>query len=196
MKTLFLALACVACLDAQITQPVATTAPLFSQTNRVTVNSAGAQTLSGTGSGSLTIPAGFFSAAGIQLHFTVRGFYSTSATPGAINLVVILGGTNIGSTGNFTMPPSITNGVFTIEGSIVCITTGTSGTVATTFTVILEPSSASVTQAAGTVQGASTFTSPVTINTTTTQAFDTTAAWSAFSAGDTITSNVYILRGY
>jgi len=169
---------------------VAGTTPLFSQNNRVTISSAGQATLTGTGLGSTTLPANYFATPGTIIRFDVKGFFSTSSTPGGMQMRAMLGGTSICAA--TVVPPSSSqsNAAFEFEGQIVGVTAGSGGTVACGGTFLLSLQSTATPVSVG----VTTATSPVTVNTTGTLAFDVQFTWGTFSSGDTITSVIYVLK--
>src|SRR5262245_52672313 len=73
--------------------------PLFVQTaTGSTVNAASDTTILGTGVGSLTIPANWFTTAGTVLDVRASGVYTTSGAPPTFQLKLKLGGTTVGQT--------------------------------------------------------------------------------------------------
>jgi hypothetical protein len=164
-------------------------APIFSQTNTVTDSTTGATSLSGTGVGSLTLGANFF-AVGTVLHFAVSGIYTTTGTPGNITVAIKLGSTTIGTTGADTLPASQTSGVWRLIGDITCRTAGSGGTVILNTILEFAPSGTTLTASDASIANSS----AVSINTTTTQAFDVTANFSA--ASQSISSTNYVLTGF
>lgn len=169
-------------------QQITSVTPLFSQTNRVTVNSAGAQTITGTGAGTVTLPANFFGVAGNTLRFFINGIVSVSSTSTVLTVRVTLGGTVLCLVAQ-SPTVSDSNAGFTIDGYLTANTTGTSGTIACGGRVDLEQQVSPFALSGGLTTGAS----PVTINTTLTQVFDVTVSWGTFASGDTLTSVVYVL---
>jgi hypothetical protein len=164
--------------------------PLFSQTNSVTDSTTGATTLTGTGTGSVTLPANFF-AAGTVLHFAISGYYSTTATPGVLTMLVKLGAVTVGSSGAISPLVSVTNGAWRLWGDITCRTAGAGGTVIVNTIFETGPSSLAVlTPAEASMANITT----VTIDTTVTEAFDVTANFG--SASQSITSTNYVLTSF
>lgn len=148
---------------------------VFSQTQSVTVsNTTMETTVTGTGVGSLTLPANFFTA-GISVRVTAYGYYSVAATP-TLDLKLKLGGSTIlDSTAVTSNAGSNTGIVFT--SVITCRTAGVTGTIF---------SQGSFTQL-GNTGFQLTNTSTNTINTTGTLAVNLTATWGTASMSDTLT---------
>ncbi len=164
---------------------------LFSQTNIVTVNSAGEQTLVGTGVGSTTIPANYF-AVGNVLHVYASGIYSTnSPTPGSITLKVKLGSTivSVGST-QLTAGVSAGTGAWTINYYITGVSTGTTGILVSNGLGIF---ATGLSVAVGTLNGLPLTDNTNTFNTTTTLVFNLTAAWSSITTNDSINTTNLVL---
>lgn len=157
---------------------------VFSQAASVTVGNSVAETsiISATGAkGTITLPAGFFSASGVGLKVRVWGVHTASANP-TIRWRVKIGGTAILDTTAVTSQTS-TNQAFDVDGVITCRTTGVSGTVMGQGKYIevgnaLFPMSNTGTQ---------------TINTTIANAIDITVQWGTQAVGNTVTAtNVLI----
>jgi len=132
-------------------------------------------TIIGTGVGSLTLAANFFTA-GKSIRITVTGTpFNTSVTPN-ITFTLVIGGTSYPIA--CTPTASQTNGVVTYEAFVTCRTTGASGTFAVWERVQMA------------YTGLSTFvgaTTAGTINTTVSNAVDVTATWANASASNSIT---------
>jgi hypothetical protein len=102
-------------------------AALFKQTNTVTVASTVTETaLTGTGVGSLTLPAHFF-IAGRTLKIRGMGYNSSTSSP-TIRIRVKIGSTVVCDTTAVTSNNE-TNGLMEYNAMITCRTTGSSGTV-------------------------------------------------------------------
>lgn len=100
---------------------------VFIQTQSVNVvNTVTETAITGTGVGSLTIPANFFKA-GRTLKVHGIGFYGAAASP-TIQVKLKFGSTVVLDTGVVTSPDAGQN-VFWIDGIITCWTTGAGGTV-------------------------------------------------------------------
>lgn len=155
----------------------------FSQTADKTVTDTSSETtILGTGIGSLTLPANFFSI-GKLLRFHIHGYHSSVSDPN-ITIKVKLGATELMSatvaSGNGT------NDGFDIEGEIVCRTIGASGTVVAAGSYNeLHSGGASV----GTAK-----TTATTIDTTSALTFDVTIQWGVASASNSMTSQITILK--
>jgi hypothetical protein len=151
---------------------------IFTQTNSVTVANTVTETaLSGTGVGTLTLPANFF-VAGKTLNFNMMGFHSSTANPN-INIRVKLGSTTVLTTGAVTSGNGSSNG-FEAYGEITCRTTGSSGTVIGQGVYNEMHSSGAREDMVNTTT--------TTINTTTSQTLSITVEWGTASASNTITS--------
>lgn len=144
--------------------------PLFVQTAdaaAVTVNSE--FTVIGSGAGSLTIPANWFTAAGSVMDVCFSGFLSTGAVPGTMQLKFYFGATAVGQTAAFTPLTSLSNSLYSACLRLTARTVGASGTISVNN--ILSMTGTTV------APGEANFTNPtpgtaVTINTTTTQIVD------------------------
>jgi len=132
-------------------------------------------TIIGTGVGSLTLAANFFTA-GKSIRITVTGTpFNTSVTPN-ITFTLVIGGTSYPIV--CTPTASQTNGIVTYEAFVTCRTTGASGTFAVWERVQMA------------YAGLSTFvgaTTAGTINTTVSNAVNVTATWANASASNSIT---------
>jgi len=149
---------------------------IFEQTSAVTVASSTSEvTLVDTGfGGNSTLPANFYAAYTV-LRIRGRGYVSNTATP-TLTLKVKHGSTVIASTGAITTASGLSNTGWSLEATIVCRSSGGSGTV----------------MAQGEARINSTFypmvnTATVTIDTTATQTASITAQWGTNSASNTIT---------
>lgn len=106
----------------------------------------------GTGVGSLTLPANFFTV-GKTLKIYMTGTLTTAAAPGTVTLIAKLGSVTICTSAATTPTVSLTNVQWTLEVSMTCRTTGASGTVVgtgrltygTTMATIAMPATAAVT---------------------------------------------------
>lgn len=156
---------------------------LFTQTQTKTVaNTITESALTGTGVGTLTLPANFL-IAGRTLKITASGIHSATGNPN-ITIKIKFGSTVILSTGAVASGNS-TNAAFEAQGLITCYTTGGTGTVW---------SQGFYRETGG---GVNTFgmsnTSTVTVDTTATQAITITVTWGTADPGNTILcSNVVV----
>jgi len=157
---------------------------LFSQTQAVTVANTLVETpLTGTGVGTLTLPANLFSA-GKTLKMLAFGFHSTVSNA-HITINVNIDGSPILTTGSVASSNG-TNDVIEIRGAITCYTAGASGTVF----------------AQGFYDEDNAAAAPFGMVNTTATAFDTTVAhdlsltaqWGTASASDTITVTNLLLE--
>jgi hypothetical protein len=98
---------------------------IFAQTATVTINTTGAQTMVGAGSGSLTLAANALTA-GKTIRGVIKG-YGTSGSGGTLTILVTLGGVTV-----CTLAPSMSSAStwgFEATFVITCRTTGAGGTV-------------------------------------------------------------------
>jgi hypothetical protein len=154
---------------------------IFTQTNTVTVANTVTETaLTGTGVGTLTLPANFFTI-GKSLNLVVRGFMSDTGTP-TLRIRVKLGSTTIGDTGAVALVGTINNEVFEVSYSLTCRTTGATGTVIGQGHFEFDNSTNS-----GLFEGMPS-TGTTTIDTTATQAISVTAEWGTADPADTISA--------
>lgn len=156
---------------------------LFTQTNTVTVANTVTETaLTGTGVGSLTLPANFF-VAGKTLRLRMWGYHSSTANP-TITAKIKLGSTVIG-----TMTGSSGNGsndTFIVWGDITCRTTGAAGTVFT-------QGEYNEIHSSGLKIGTKN-TATNTIDTTASQAVSITIQWGTADVGNTISATNFTLE--
>lgn len=157
---------------------------LFTQTNTVTVANTVTETaLTGTGVGTLTLPANFF-VAGKTIRFFARGFYSSTANPDT-TVKFKLGSTVIMATATVSGGNGSNDG-FVAFGDVTCRTTGGTGTVFGQGQYLELHSS-------GSVEGM-VATSTVTIDTTATQAVSVSFQWGTASASNTISCTNFTLE--
>lgn len=157
--------------------------PIFAQTATITVaNSASELTLVGAGTGSITLPAGFF-VVGKAIKIRMSGFHSSTGAP-TITIKVKIGGTTIatasGTSGNGS------NDGFEVWMDLICRSTGVTGTV-------FGQGQYAELHSGGLVQGL-TPTAPTTVDTTGTLAIDITAQWGTAAPGDTISATNFTLE--
>jgi len=167
---------------------------LFTQTATVTdSNNAAEVTLTGAGTGSLTLPVNFLTA-GRTLRITAAGTVGTQAVPVTLNMRLKLGGTTILSTGDQTPGASVTARAWSIQAVITCRTTGATGTVfgqSQGGFLHMETAGATGTP----TEWEMTATATSTVDTTGTLAVDLTADWAAgVAAADTISCTNLILE--
>lgn len=150
---------------------------IFTQTQSVTVANTVTETaLTGTGVGTLTLPANFL-IAGKTIRITARGIHSATGSP-TIQIKIKLGSTTILDTGANNSGTS-TNTEFALDGIITCRTTGASGTLMGQGAYREDDVNANL---FGMVNTATT-----TIDTTVSQAISVTAQWGTASSDNTIT---------
>jgi hypothetical protein len=162
--------------------------PAFSQTTTVTVTGVtSATTLLGAGSGSLTLPANFFSAPGSILRVKGQGFYNQNADVTAFTLILSMGGTTL-----FSAPlgPTAATGNFEFFFDIVLTaqTVGASGGIIGNGNVTWDNTAAAPNRMKFIM------TSPVTIDTTATQLINLTITPGAAAQSFSLTN--FVLAGY
>lgn len=146
-------------------------------------NTAAENSIVGTGVGSLTLPANYYSGAGKALYVTASGYYGNTGTP-TLNIKLKHGSTVLAQTGAITTSTGATNWAWHFRGVVTCRSTGASGTVDIQGEFIIQ------TLASGTSSAAiysMVNTSAVTIDTTVTQAVDLTETWGTANSLNTIT---------
>lgn len=154
---------------------VTITPVIFAQTNAGTaITSSQASLFTGsTNTGSLTIPANTLQV-GQTISIHGRAQYSTAASPGSLSFNPQIGGT--GYSMLFTPAGSISSQYIDYTFEWMVVTTGSSGTVMGTYTILVNGSNAIV----------GSITSTLTINTTSSVVLDLQAVWSGFVSGDSI----------
>lgn len=141
---------------------------------------------SATARGTRTLPANFFKA-GKVLKFRLCGRYTTDAAAGNATIQIKLGTTVFRTSGSFALDNSVTNLPWELEGEIICLTTGASGTVEG-----ISLWKHMITGATGNYDAeALAGTTSVTLDTTASQTFD--VVWTADDAGTAITCTCFRL---
>lgn len=156
---------------------------LFIETaNAVLANSNAETSIIGTGVGSLTLPAGFFSV-GKSVRLTAFGFISTTGTP-TITIKFKLGAVTICATAAITTASGLATALLAIDLVLTCRTIGATGTVIAAGQV-----------GVGTVVGGLYPTSGAVsvVDTTGTLAASLTGQWSAADPANTLTITNLIL---
>lgn len=162
---------------------------LFSQTVSVEVkNTTTETTLTGSGRGTLTLPADFLKV-GKTLRVTARGIFSTTGTPN-LRLRVLLGGSSgvLISTGSFATPSSVTNRGWVLECLVTCYSVGASGT------AFSQGEARISTSATDGVLIDATNAATKTIDTTSALALDVVAMWGTARNSNTITCTNLIVE--
>ena len=156
---------------------------LFTATAAATVASSTSETtLAGSGVGSLTLPANFFTV-GKTIKLRAWGVYGTKASPvGTFTIRFKYGSTTLISLAP-TLTVSLTNQMWEAEFEVTCRSTGATGTVFPQGEVQLFTS----TTASGFIVAGPTATT--TIDTTASSKIDITAQWATSNASNTITCN-------
>lgn len=157
---------------------------IFTQTADETIaNSVAETSILGTGVGTVTLPANFF-VAGKTIRVRVRGHISDTGSP-TVQVKAKLGSTTIlDSTAITLLGSALANDYFEIEFGITCRTTGGTGTVQGSGTVLYDKGS----QSANAISLVNT--SATTIDTTASQAIGVTFQWGTADAANTITSQL------
>ena len=161
---------------------------LYSTTTSATHAAASEVTVVGVGSGSLTLPANYFSPAGTPLTVSAAGYYSTPIAPGTLRIRLKVGAATVLDTGAFTPLPAIVNAVWSLEAKVIVRTTGVGGTVM---------AQAEFRPGVGVPVGQDwpmLNTAAVALDTTLANAVNLTAEWSA-ATGETITGTTFLLTG-
>ena len=135
--------------------------------------------------GLVTIPANGW-AVGRSYKITAWGVYGTTGTP-TLDIRIRVG-TNAADTGDYTMPDTVTNGMWRLDGVITCRVIGGSAEVFVQGMVVY--------------QDTGVFADSVSLSNTSTHSFDSTGTiaidllvkWSDASASNTITLTNYILE--
>src|SRR5581483_228541 len=148
--------------------------------------------LVGTGVGSTTTAANYFSA-GTNLKIELSGIITTAGTPDTLDVKIKATDTTpttvvVGDTGAVTPSASLTNQAVRLVAIITCRTTGSSGTFI--INTILETTGATLTAPN---EYKIVNTSTVTLDTTKALTWDVTAAWGGTTAGDVITGTNFTM---
>lgn len=165
------------------------TAPgiLFTQTaDKSVTNTTSETSIIGTGIGTLTLPANFFSV-GKTIRITVSGVYSTVAVTGdTVTIKVKYGSTVIGSTATTSLLAGASNLYFWAECLITCRSLGASGTVQISGGTTYNISTVGGLAEDPMNNGAAT----TTVDTTASSLLDVTVTHSAANASNTVKSLV------
>jgi hypothetical protein len=141
-------------------------------------------TLIASGTGNLSIPASVLTV-GKSYKVTVYGVYSTSASdPSNITLRLKFGSITIASSGAIFLGSGKSNVPFTLQATITCRSTGSSGTIYTFGNVFRD----------GNVDPITNGTSASTINTTVSQTLDVTGQLSDSSSGNVVSAYIVTLE--
>lgn len=144
---------------------------LFTQTADKTISDGTATTMFGTGVGSLTLPANFWTV-GKTLRISLRGYMSTDGSDPAWTTLVKFGSTTIFTDADTTLDDTATNYSYVNDFYITCRSVGVTGTL--------------MTQQSNQSWSYTSATSTVTVDTTSSSALDVTFDWSD-TTGDSIT---------
>lgn len=140
--------------------------------------------ISSTGSGSLTIPANSLAVSDI-IRFKMAGLFNSQATAETGTFVAKLGSTTIVSVGS-SVPSSKTNTNWYCEGELNIQAIGATGKVSGYLTYYINDSASGAYQNAGSA-------SLITVDTTSSQTFDLTFAYSASSSSNNWTTKLFSL---
>lgn len=159
---------------------------IFAQTaNAVITNTTTETSAIGTGVGSTTLPANFFSTAGKTIRIEGAGIYSAAAiAPGNLVINVKLGSVIIATTTLGAILSGASSLGYEFECKITCRTAGTSGTVMTTGNIDYASTSTG-TRLFGDLNNSGAVS---TINTTVTQTLNVTVTWATASASNIVTA--------
>lgn len=156
---------------------------LFTATATATIaNTTTETTVFGSGVGTLTLPANFFTA-GKTIRIMIGGVFSTLVTPGNLTVKVKLGSTTIATVTISNLLASASNNAFQVQGDITCRSTGGSGTVMVNGNINYDTGTLVRGVAPLNNAGATT-----TIDTTASQALSVTVQWATASASNTISA--------
>jgi len=161
---------------------------LFTQTaNKTIANTTTETTVIGTGVGTVTLPANFFTV-GKTIRYKTKGYLS--GTNGDNITTKIKLGSVTAVTDTSALPATLTNVIFDLEISLTCRTVGATGTVIGEGRVLLSGG-----------QGFATvtmlpllMTTTATVDTTASNAFDVTFTWGAARVGNSMTTTVGMLE--
>lgn len=156
---------------------------VFVSTDDATVADTTTETsLIGSGEGTLTIPANTL-APGRVYRLYIQGYLSDTGNP-TLDIKCTLGGTEIVSTGAFTLNTNITDAGYESNIDFVCRTAGATGTVVAHGLFDYDN---------GTLRDMTKKTA-TTIDTTVDNAIDVTVTWGTASASNTITGQITIVE--
>ena len=160
---------------------------IFSQTADVTIASTTTETtIIGSGVGTVTLPANFFTV-GKTLRIRAIGYFSDTGTPN-ITINVKLGATTIITTGAVALAGTISNNYWEVSSVLTCRTTGATGTIMGQGKFMYDESTH-----AGTTLGM-VDTSADTIDTTASLDVNVTQTWGSSSASNTFTCTNFIVE--
>ena len=159
---------------------------VFVQTASATVASSTTETtIIGTGTGSLTLPANYFTA-GKTITFQMYGTIGSILTP-TLRIKAKLGTVTLIDTTAATLTTITGTNLFSTEGMITCRSTGATGA------FIGQGLALYYTGVSGLAGIASPSTATSAVDTTVAQTFDITVTWGTSSASNTITSTNFVV---
>lgn len=162
---------------------------VFTQTATGTIGNSTTETaIDSTGAGTKTLPANFF-VAGKTARFSAKGYFSSDGATPTIRLRLKFGSITVIDFSAAVATAAMGAAVWTAEGFLTCRTTGVTGTVFGQGDLRYGDTAAGTAYLAGT--GAS---SPVTIDTTASQAVSLTAQWSAAAAANSISCTNFTIE--
>lgn len=159
--------------------------PLFKMTGDKTVTSTTATSVIGTGVGSLTLPANFWTV-GKQIRIKGNGRYTVAASLSQVTITIKIGTTTIASVVTTALSVASTNYGFDFETTITCRTTGTTGTLVAMGNVNYN-AMLSGTTLSRLFDDLNPTGTTATINTTQSAAIDITVAWGGVGVGKSLT---------
>lgn len=148
--------------------------------DKTVASTASETSIIGTGIGTLTLPANFFTV-GKTVRVRVRGKIANTGTP-TMQVKAKLGSTSVYDSTAVTMTTITGTTYFNIEFDLTCRTVGASGTVQAQGAMVYQTSTSAL------VGIASPSTAATTIDTTASNALDVTVQWGTSSASNTITA--------
>lgn len=157
----------------------------FMATASTTIANSSAETSAiPTGVGSLTFPANFMNT-GTIIRLKGGGIFSTLITPGNLTVKMKLGSTVIASVVISNLLASASNNAFDFEGTIICRSTGASGSVVATGFVTYD--TGVLLRGVGALNNAG---GATTVDTTASQVLDVTVQWQTANAANTLTTTI------
>lgn len=161
---------------------------LFTSTATATVSNTASETsIIGSGVGSLTTSANYFTA-GNSLHIAIGGYLSTPTITVDSLVIKVKYGTTVVGSATLTLPTSLSNQVFLMNFDVTCRTAGASGTMMMNAPLLITNSTLT-----GTISVSALNTSAVTVDTTASTAWSVTATWGSAQATETISGTNFVM---
>jgi hypothetical protein len=159
----------------------ATPAPYVQTADATVANTVTETTIIGSGSGSLTLAAGFWTA-GKTVRVRMWGFITDTFTPN-FQIRLKLDAVTVLDTGVFPLAGGLSNSRFFFEADVTCRSTGGSGTVYAQGAVYIATTRRDIVS-----------TATVTVDTTQSDALDITAQWGTASSSNTVITTNFTLE--